>query len=323
MSIEGTRTVAIEKQGSKTATNVNLLLRCWQYLYLRTPNFRGKGQIFFNKPCELIRNWPVDVSIPGAHGCTFFHCDLNEYIYRFLFFYGLHELDVDWICSQVLQPGDVFIDIGACFGYHTLSGALRVGPAGRVYALEPQPDMFARLQDNLSGNNLSTVTADLLALSDHAETLHLHRFADLGIGHTSISPQGREVSQIISAAAMTLDAYAEQRAIKNVNLVKLDVEGAELKVLRGATALLAGASPPMWIVEINEETAAACGYHPRDLLALLAPYGYVFYRPVWGRMIRTVMRLESCSANDIRNGMNLLCAIPAFHADRLANVGVA
>jgi FkbM family methyltransferase len=248
---------------------------------------------------------------------------LNEYIYRFLFFYGLHELDVDWICSHVLQPGDVFVDIGACFGYHTVSSALRVGSTGRVYALEPQPDMFARLQDNLLGNNLSTVTADQLALSDRAEILRLHRFADLGIGHTSISSQGQEVSQVIATAAITLDAYAEQRGIKSVALIKLDVEGAELKVLRGATALLGGGSPPMWIVEINEETAGACGYHPRDLLTLLAHYGYSFYRPVWGRISRNVLRFEPCSAVHIRNGMNVLCAIPVLHAERLARVGIA
>jgi FkbM family methyltransferase len=248
---------------------------------------------------------------------------MNEYMYRFLFFYGIHELDVDWICSGVLEPGDVFLDIGACFGYHTLSSALRVGPTGRVYAVEPQNDMFAVLQNNLIGNNLRNVTADHLALSDRAETLHLHRFADLGIGHTSISSQGREVSEVVSTAAITLDNYSEQRGIKTVTLVKLDVEGAELKILQGATTLLGGAFPPMWVIEINEETARACGYHPRDLLALLSRYGYVFYQPIWGRVIRNVIRLEPCSLEQLRNGTNLLCAIPALHGDRLTKVGVA
>jgi FkbM family methyltransferase len=243
-------------------------------------------------------------------------------MYRFLFFYGVHELDVDWICSHILHSGDIFVDIGACFGYHTISSALRVGFTGQVYALEPQPDMFATLQNNLLENDLNNVTADHLALSDQAETLQLHRFADLGVGHTSISSQGREVSQVISTAAVTLDDYAERRGINNVTLVKLDVEGAELKVLRGATRLLSASSPPMWVMEINDETAGACGYHPRDLLALLAQHGYKFYQPVWGRMIRTVVRLEPCSADHIGNGMNLLCAIPAVHADHLARVGV-
>lgn len=194
---------------------------------------------------------------------------------------------------------------------------------GQVYALEPQPDIFAILMNNLAGNNMSNVTADQLALSDHAEELYLHRFADLGIGHTSISSQGQKISQVISTAAVTLDAYAEARGIKKITLAKLDVEGAELKVLRGATGLLTGSCPPMWVLEINDETSGACGYHPRDLLSLLATHGYTFYRPVWGRMIRTVIRLEHCSVDQIRNGMNLLCANSALHADRLARVGVA
>ena len=323
MKIEAIKDSAAERRGSTTAGSCSPLLRYWRALYQQTPNFRGKGKVFFDKPSRLVRNWPSDVSILGYHGSTFFHCDLNEHIYRFLFFYGIHELDVDWICGQVLQSGDVFVDIGACFGYHAISSALRVGPTGHVYALEPQPDMFARLQNNLVGNNLSNVTPDHLALSDQAETLRLHRFADLGSAHTSVSSQGREASEIISTAAVTLDAYVEQRKIKSVTLVKLDVEGAELKVLRGATALLGSSSPPMWVMEINEETASACGYHPRDLLGLLAQYGYSFYAPVWGRVIRNVARLEFCSADRIQHGMNLLCAIPALHADRLAHVGVA
>jgi len=328
-SIEGTtvqteavKNSATEQRANTTAWNCSPFLRFWRSLYISTPNFRGKGKIFFDMACRLVRNWPSNVSIPGRHGCTFFHCDLNEYMYRFLFFYGVHELDVDWICSHILHSGDIFVDIGACFGYHTISSALRVGLTGQVYALEPQPDMFATLQNNLLENDLNNVTADHLALSDQAETLQLHRFADLGIGHTSISSQGREVSQVISTAAVTLDDYAERRGINNVTLVKLDVEGAELKVLRGATRLLSASFPPMWVMEINDETASTCGYHPRDLLALLAQHGYKFYQPVWGRMIRTVVRLEPCSADDIRNGMNLLCAIPAVHADRLARVGV-
>jgi len=320
--IEAAKRPVAEPGGSTAAGDCGSLLRWWRFLYRRTPNFRGKGKLFFDKPSRLVRNWPSDVSISGRHECTFFHCDLHEYMYQFLFFYGIHELDVDWMCNRILQPGDVFVDIGACFGCHTMSGALRVGSLGRVYALEPQPDMFATLQNNLLGNELSNVTADHLALSDQAETLQLYRFADLGIGHTSISSQGRKVSQVISIPAVTLDAYVEARGIKSVTLIKLDVEGAELKILRGATGLLRDSSPPMWILEINDETAAACGYHPRDLLAFLAQHGYSFYQPIWGRMIRTVTRLKPCSADNIHNGMNLLCAIPAVHVDRLARVGV-
>ncbi len=303
--------------------NCGPLLRYWSAIYRGTPNFRGKGELFFNKPSALIQNWPVDVSISSRLGSTFFHCDLNEFIYRFLFFYGIHELDVDWICRRILRPGDIFVDIGACFGYHTISSALRVGSVGQVYALEPQPEMFARLEENLARNNLSNVKAHHLALSDQTEKLKLHRFADLGIGHTSISSQGRDVSQIISTEAITLDDYLERRGVRKATVIKLDVEGAELKILRGATTLLSGSAPPMWIVEINDETANACGYHPRELLTLLAQHGYKFFRPIWGRVIRNVTRLQTCSEIDIRSGMNLLCAIPELHGDRLALVGAA
>lgn len=72
----------------------------------------------------------------------------------------------------------------------------------------------------------------------------------------------------------------------------------------------------MWILEVNMETSVACGYHPRDLLLLLANFGYRAYRPVWGRVIRQVRYVEQCSPEKLEHGQNLLCALPSVHAAR-------
>src|ERR1700730_3664543 len=133
---------------------VGPILRIWQRLYRGTPNFRGKGRVLLEWPSRLIRKWPADVATTSRAGSVFLHCDLNEYLYRTLFFFGLHEFDVDWLCGRILKPGDVFVDIGACYGYHALTSALRVGPQGRVYAIEPQPVMFTALSENACYNGL-------------------------------------------------------------------------------------------------------------------------------------------------------------------------
>jgi FkbM family methyltransferase len=248
---------------------------------------------------------------------------LKDYLYQVLFFCGYHELDVDWICARLLKRGDVFVDIGACYGYHALTNACRVGPEGRVFAFEPQPDVFAALRENTLLNGLANIELENFALSDRTECLQLHRFSDLGVGHTSIAAlPGRTVSREISCDASTLDDYIARKGIGRVMLVKLDVEGAELKVLMGARGLLSTPVPPMWILEANETTARACGYRTRDLLCLLAEFGYRAYRVVWGYVPRRIRRIEPCPEG-VGFNQNLLCLIPSVHGSALARAAAA
>lgn len=304
----------------ETSAPVGRLLKVWQRVYRRMPNFRGKGRVLWHWPARLVRNWPTDVTVTSLYGCTFLHCDLTDYLYQKLFFWGLYEADVDWMCQRLLRPDDVFIDIGASYGYHTLTNARIVGSQGCVYAFEPQPSLLAALRQNLSANDLTNVKAEGFALSDKPEELRLHRFTDLGMGHTSIAPLDHPVSGIFRSPATTLDSYVVREGIKRVALVKLDVEGSELKILRGSSALLRGCDPPMWIIEVNMTSAYACGYHPRDLLSLLAGFGYEAFCPIWGKAARKVRGVEPCSKGQIKHGQNLLCAVPSIHADALARV---
>jgi len=219
---------------------------------------------------------------------------------------------------------DVFLDIGACFGYHSIVNAIRVGQSGRVYSFEPQPEAFSQLQDNILLNCLTNVVAERIALSDKSETLTLYRFQDLDIGHTSISPLNRNDYQIIQTPAQSLDSYLAEKNVCRIVLAKLDVEGAELRVLKGASHLLASSTPPMWILELNYETAISCGYHPRESLSLLRSFGYSFYQPLWrGVLVPQISTLtEVENLDSVRHGQNILCAIDSIHKPRLARVGI-
>ena len=284
------------------------------------PLFRGGYYLIFSKLAGLVRSWPEDLTIAGADGLTFVHCDLNQHIYKELFVFGVHEKDVDWMSNQLLQPGDTFIDVGANFGFHTIRAAVRVGAQGLVYAIEPQPDVLGLLRENLLTNGIHNVSVDELALGEKAGTLELHRFPRLGAGSTSIAKLDEEESQPISCPSMTLDAYMESKGIDKVKLVKLDVEGSELPILNGARKLLSSPCPPMWIVEINFETARACGYEPEDMLALLRSHGYSIYKPVWGKCIRNVKGVEH--TGQVQHGNNVLAAIDTLHGKYLNKVRV-
>ena len=269
------------------------LLSLVQYSGRRLPNIRGKYKLVFSALGSLVQEWPSDVSIVSNDGISFGHCNLNDYIFKEVYIFGVHEIDVDWMFAHLLQRGDTVVDVGASFGFHALTSAMRVGPEGQVYEIEPQPDMFALLEQNIRNNRLTNVTTDPLALSDSPQALALHRFAGLGTGHTSVSTLHRDDYETIVCPAVTLDSYLDSHAVRKVTILKLDVEGSELAVLRGARGLLGGVAPPMCILEVNMETSAACGYHPTDLLAFFRRYGYSFYRPVRGKVIRDIRCLAA------------------------------
>jgi hypothetical protein len=111
----------------------------------------------------------------------------------------------------------------------------------------------------------------------------------------------------------SLDAYCQEQGLTRVDFVKVDVEGAEMAVLRGAEQLLRRPSPPIWLIEMNISTSQNFGYSPCDLLRYLESFGdYRFARVVagWGETL--IMK----SVADYFHGDNVLC-VPAARWSRI------
>jgi FkbM family methyltransferase len=181
---------------------------------------------------------------------------------------GLYELDTARLIRRLLAPGGHFVDCGANLGYFSLLAARRVGRLGRVDAFEPDPQNRTRLQAHVALNHADAVVrVHAAALADRVGKLQLHHpdpsranhgqaslFADLAPGGESFD-----------VPLVRLD-----QAIERVpDLIKMDVEGAELLALRGAESLLVGDRPPSLIIEHNPVTARAAGFAPGDLLRFL------------------------------------------------------
>jgi FkbM family methyltransferase len=195
--------------------------------------------------------------------------------------------EYDRMCCDLLRvwlrPGDCVVDVGANHGWFSLLMAAVVGPAGVVIASEPMPEMLRALRANLSINSRLRVRVMPLAFGAEAGELELHMFAGLPHGHASVSTLGRTDYVATSAPVQLFDAAL---ADEEPRFVKLDVEGAELDVLRGASSALAGPRPPSWLIEVNYETSLAMGYRPADLHRYLtALHDYELYRVVSGGLI--------------------------------------
>jgi FkbM family methyltransferase len=199
----------------------------------------------------------------GANAGTRMLVDLGSEKYYWL---GTHEERVQAFARSVVHAGDVIYDIGAHAGFFSLLFGRLTGPSGRVYAFEPSRANFERLRANVQANRLIQIEARHLAISDRCGETSFEE------GRTSL--QGR-----LSAAggagratvqATTIDALVREGATPP-SLLKIDVEGAEGAVLRGAVCTLARYRPRL-LLEIHSAGAAvevaavlAGSYALRDL----------------------------------------------------------
>jgi FkbM family methyltransferase len=180
---------------------------------------------------------------------------------------GIYELDTYRVINRLLKPGGWFVDGGANIGYFSLLASKLVGPTGRVDSFEPDPENLSRFQTHTSENDAGNVHLHPVALSDQREMLSMiHPDRDSG-NHGMSSSFFTEKS---SGSRFEVQAVRLEEQLLGVpDLIKLDVEGAELKALKGMSGLLSGPHPPKVIVEHNHATSAAAGYSPADLFNFL------------------------------------------------------
>lgn len=187
---------------------------------------------------------------------------------------GLFGMDYEAELWQYLLPqqGDVFLDVGANVGWYSLHVARVAGPEGLVLAVEPSPDNFAFLKENIKLNHLSNVTALNFAAWDRDGELDLI-LAETCTGHTvkrawanSAKPWSRfsERRVTVRVPARRLDDVLKEQNVTQVDWVKIDVEGAEVEVLRGLQKTLTRFHPRILIEAERLE----------DLTSILQPMGY-------------------------------------------------
>lgn len=231
---------------------------------------------------------------------------LNEHMQSQIFWYGYYSRDIVLLLDKLLRPGMVVMDVGANIGEITLASARRVGKLGRVYAFEPMLTLNARLQEHVDSNHLSQVTTFCLGISDHVGRAEIYaangEFHD-GTNHTGLvtlypsSVRGAAVGEI---ELQTLDQVASESDIQRVDLIKIDVEGAELPALKGATETI-DRFHPYFIIEIQNDTAKQAGYHARDILDFLSQQDYRFFT------IGRKAKLTPLTADTLKPFQNVLC----------------
>lgn len=212
-----------------------------------------------------LRGYPLEIEF-----------DRGTYLGRFLDYRGMYEETLIRTMAGLLRPGMVMVDVGANIGLHTLVAAWRVGPTGRVLALEPQRRVHERLLANIALNGLTNVTVRRAAASVHEGELALYQPAAGNDGQATLALNpGESSAESEAVPVLSLDRLlAEALPGAAPDIIKMDVEGAELDVLRSAPEMFAKWPPAHLFIECIERHLNRFGATSGMLIRWLERAGY-------------------------------------------------
>lgn len=154
-----------------------------------------------------------------------------------------YEPDVSAIVRGALHPGQTFVDVGANIGWFSMLGASLVGPAGRVVAIEPNPRNVALMRHSAKENHFDNIEILAVALAGSAGAVALETDGSNGRVIPINGPPAQPVEASFVVAAYPLDALLGQCGVTQVDVMKIDVEGAEPLVLQGGAGTIARERP--------------------------------------------------------------------------------
>jgi FkbM family methyltransferase len=178
--------------------------------------------------------------------------------------------------TDQVRAGTTAYDVGANAGYLTLVLSKLVGPSGRVVAFEPDPKNVAALRRNISDNGIDNVTLQQGAVSDQNGELTFATFEYSLVGHIATDDTPVD-AQLITVSASRLDDLVYNEGFPTPQFIKIDVEGAEDRVIRGSLRLLDEARPVV-VAEVRE------GRIHNEITRLFKNHGYV-ERPLAGGFV--------------------------------------
>lgn len=188
-------------------------------------------------------------------------------LYRFPGFW-----DSDFEVLDDLRPGDAFIDCGANIGLFSLVAAARVGESGSVLAFEPVLETRRALLRNVAASAFTNVTVLPQALSNESGQASFVVMGNGG-GLSSFAPADPDDGDTVAIPLVTLDEAIPPDMWGRIRMVKMDIEGAEVKALQGAERLLSDDRPSL-LIEVEDLHLRRQGSSASELFALLAAAAY-------------------------------------------------
>jgi len=176
------------------------------------------------------------------------------------------------LMEKIVKPGMIVFDLGANFGWFTLVLSKLVGNSGKVYSFEADPYLVNTLKENVKLNNFSNVLIQPIAVSNKTgiSKFSLNESYDTRNQLDSISPSKNTVDVKITS----LDEFSIKEKLKNVDFIKMDIEGSEPKVLEGMKKIIFDNPQLKIITEFNQNAMISVGSLPENMINFLQDAGF-------------------------------------------------
>jgi len=191
---------------------------------------------------------------------------------------GYHENAERRFVAALLGPGMTVLDIGAHHGLYTLLAARKVGPTGRVVAFEPSPRERRKLVLNVRINRCANVQIENCALGSSDSEADFFLVDGMDTGCNSLrSPNVKDPTKVVQVRVNVLDTCLQLRDIDRVDFIKMDVEGGEWEVLKGAVGLLDRRPRPIILCEVQDIRTEPWGYKAKEVIDFLSSRGFHWF----------------------------------------------
>jgi FkbM family methyltransferase len=255
------------------------LVRAFSALIRFVPSDNGLFRKFVVLGSDVFAPYTFDFSFYCPRiGLRWSAVGYPERLTKHLLFEGQYQLDVIRWIQRLARKGDVVFDVGAHHGLMSVTAARAVGPTGTVVAFEPHPRSRELLAMHARLNGLRNVRIEPLGMWDEPKTLEFYQQPTENSWNSSFIREfvdpGRTVEPIL-VPCTTIDEYVGKHGLVP-RLIKIDTEGTEFRVLRGALETIRAHRPSL-VLELNPRSAEAAGTTVAALVSELSQLGYSFW----------------------------------------------
>jgi len=224
-------------------------------------------------PLRQLTNWTIRKLLPKSmrRGNSTIVLNPRDPVVSGALFFGVYEKGETAFVQRALRSGMTVLDVGANVGYYTALAARRVGPSGRVIALEPDPESFEYLEQTIAANEVGNVNAFQCAAADHEAKMTLHISKDNRGDNRLYEPDPKWPK--ITVTARPADDILKDAGVGTVDFIKIDVQGFEASVIDGLKSTLAQSEKLVLLAEFWPKGLRDAGSDPKEFLERLRGHG--------------------------------------------------
>jgi FkbM family methyltransferase len=248
----------------------NLIARLWRFPHKPWEEQR-------RSLLHRIHRWMPGVAVPIKLPFGTWWLAQHEYSTDLILNSGYEKAETAFV-QRILREGMTVLDIGANRGYYTMLASRRVGNRGRVIAFEPSPRDRRFLRANLLMSRCRNVSVEPVALGSQSGETELYVVQGYSTGCNCLrAPNLPHPVRKVRVSISTLDECLESRDIRQADFVKIDVEGSELEIMKGAQKLLTRRPRPIILCELIEQLTQRWAYQASDMVHYLERLGFCWF----------------------------------------------